>query len=739
KGSNLNAANNLNIKAKKIDILAVNDSSYIEKKSSSSGFMSSSTTLDIELKENVKSSKLNANNIVLASDNDLNLESVNINANDSVDVSSKNGNVNLLAKSYTNATYHEKTSSSFGGLVGSHSIDSIRKTKLGDSSTKANNNIVIGGKNINILANDLSTNKGDIKLSAVENVNIISGTEKKEEQHLKESTGLSLGVSGSKLTYAKKTKDETVDETITNKASNIKTNNLIIESGQDTNVIASNITADSMQVDAKRDFNVLSDKNTQRKHKEHSTQELGFELTLNEREASLFAGYWEEANGETTVKSSVVQSNMEIGSLDVASKNTNIVGSNIYTNNMKIDSENINVIADRTNTNVDTYTKSIKAGVSVGVSQNISNAVDAIEDQGRAKSNSAIVSRGLKTYDAVTSAIKKPVEAGVKAIYEESRTNTNSKNDEIVSSNLHANNSIVLNAKEDIEVAGSNIASENELKLNAKNINIHSAKQNYSYDTSSSAINAKANIFGSNMGDVTIGAQTSDLNIEGTQEINSHIYAKGKATITSKEDTILKGATVDANELEVNVGRNLVMQSIQDTESTKGSSKGGSISGNVMTMTPTGISGNVGTTKGSKKWVNEVTSLNANEKIKVTVNEKTTLSGASITNLDRDAKDKGNLEFSTKTLEINDIKDHDTYASTTMGIGLGSNDSKPSINSIEYTNNTKDKEQIIRTTVGKGTITTTSDISNLNRDTTKIQQITKDESSNLELYASDNS
>ncbi|WP_373005278.1 hypothetical protein, partial [Sulfurimonas sp.] len=47
--------------------------------------------------------------------------------------------------------------------------------------------------------------------------------------------------------------------------------------------------------------------------------------------------------------------------------------------------------------------------------------------------------------------------------------------------------------------------------------------------------------------------------------------------------------------------------------------------------------------------------------------------------------------------------------------------------------------QIIRTTVGKGTITTTSDISNLNRDTTKIQQITKDESSNLELYASDNS
>ncbi|WP_373005284.1 hypothetical protein [Sulfurimonas sp.] len=181
------------------------------------------------------------------------------------------------------------------------------------------------------------------------------------------------------------------------------------------------------------------------------------------------------------------------------------------------------------------------------------------------------------------------------------------------------------------------------------------------------------------------------------------------------------------------------MQSIQDTEATKGSSKGGSISGNVMTMTPTGISGNVGTTKGSNKWVSEVTSLNANEKIKVTVNEKTTLTGASITNLDGDAKDKGNLEFSTKTLQIKDIKDHDTYASTTMGIGIGSNDSKPSLNSMEYTRNTKDKEQILRATVGEGIITTTSDISSLNRDTAKIKQITKDESSNLELYASENS
>jgi filamentous hemagglutinin len=215
--------------------------------------------------------------------------------------------------------------------------------------------------------------------------------------------------------------------------------------------------------------------------------------------------------------------------------------------------------------------------------------------------------------------------------------------------------------------------------------------------------------------------------------------ATNKATLTSTEDTILKGAIVNANELEVTVGRNLVMRSLQDTQTINGSSVGGSISGNVITMTPSGISANTGNTQGDKKWVNEVTSLNAKEKIKVAVNESTTLTGASITNLDKDGTDKGNLEFSTNTLATNDIKDHDTYESTTMGIGIGSNNNKPSLNSMQYTNNTKDKEQTNRATVGKGTLTTDSDTTNLNRDTSKIQQVTKDESSNLELYASENS
>jgi hypothetical protein len=45
----------------------------------------------------------------------------------------------------------------------------------------------------------------------------------------------------------------------------------------------------------------------------------------------------------------------------------------------------------------------------------------------------------------------------------------------------------------------------------------------------------------------------------------------------------------------------------------------------------------------------------------------------------------------------------------------------PSLNSIDFANNTKDKEQIVRATVGQGTIITNSDTTNLNRNIIKTK------------------
>jgi filamentous hemagglutinin len=238
------------------------------------------------------------------------------------------------------------------------------------------------------------------------------------------------------------------------------------------------------------------------------------------------------------------------------------------------------------------------------------------------------------------------------------------------------------------------------------------------------------------MGQATVGYQENEMKTEGTYQRNSQLYAGGRATVTSKQDTILSGATIDANELTLNVGGDLTMESLQDTQVIDGSSKGGSISGSLVTGTPTGASANGGKTSGERAWVSEVSGINGRERIRVNVGGTTTLTGASITNIDEHGIDQGNLEVTTQHLVVKDIKDIDTYDASTAGIAVGSNDGAPSLNSVEYTNNTKDKEQITRATIGSGTVNTQTTTGTLNRDTGNIQEITKEKSSNTELYVS---
>lgn len=501
-------------------------------------------------------------------------------------------------------------------------------------------------------------------------------------------------------------------------------------------MIASDITAGAMQVDAGRDFNVLSDKDSVSRNEKYSKKEIGVELTLNSEEASLFAGYWEEKNGQKSTQSEVASSNINAGSLKVNSKNTNVVGSNIAGQKIEIDSENIRVLSDTINSNTDAYTKSIKAGIEVGVKQNLSDTVDAVTGIADAQSGTAVVAQSLKAYDAVQSFAEQPVTAGVNAIYEESRTDTESRNSQVIGSSITATETLTLNATNELEIAGSDVGSAKSLTVNADNINIHASEGSYTTDTSSQNKNANVGLYGTRMGQATVGYQENEMSTEGTYQRNSQLYAGGRATVTSKQDTTLSGATIDANELTLNVGGDLTMESLQDTQVIDGSSKGGSISGSLITGTPTGASANGGKISGERAWVNEGTGINGRERIRVNVGGTTTLTGASITNIDEHGIDQGNLEVTTQHLVVKDIKDIDTYDASTAGIAVGSNDGAPSLNSVEYTNNTKDKEQITRATIGSGTLNTQTTTGTLNRETGNIQEITKEKSSNTELYVS---
>lgn len=441
-------------------------------------------------------------------------------------------------------------------------------------------------------------------------------------------------------------------------------------------------------------------------------------------------------DGKTATQNSVAKSTLNARRLGVRTTNANIVGSDLVAGDIYIDSKNTKVLSATAAIDTKTYNKSIKSGAKVGVTQHIGGAIKSLQHIADAKSTTGVASRALKAYDAVNSFLQKPIDAGLYALHEEHRSSTDTHAEYSVASNLYAGNNAVLHTQEKIEVGGSGIYA-NDMDMRAKEINLHAETAKYASATSSGTKNAQVSLYGSDMGTLVFGIQKSFDGLEGNTHTSTHVTVFNKASITSTQNTVLKSANIDAKELTLQVDGDLHMQSLQDTEHLTGSSKGGSISGNLLTGMPTGASFNSGKTKGDKAWVSQMTGINGSEHIKVTVGGTTTLKGASITNIDANGIDKGNLEFTAQSLAASDIEDVDTFKSTTAGVGIGSKEGAPSLNSVSYTSNTKDKAQITKATIGKGTINTQSTIGEINRDIANMQTVTKKKSSNTELYASD--
>lgn len=118
-----------------------------------------------------------------------------------------------------------------------------------------------------------------------------------------------------------------------------------------------------------------------------------------------------------------------------------------------------------------------------------------------------------------------------------------------------------------------------------------------------------------------------------------------------------------------------------------------------------------------------------------------------IANIDENGNDLGNLTLDTGSLAYTDIADHDKEKSYYLNVGFTMGDDT-NTNQTESGNNynasgnysNHDKEQINRATVGEGNIIVRDnpqqDLSDLNRDTSIAQEITKDDSKDVNLYAS---
>ncbi|WPN51518.1 hemagglutinin repeat-containing protein [Pseudomonas sp. P9_2] len=331
-------------------------------------------------------------------------------------------------------------------------------------------------------------------------------------------------------------------------------------------------------------------------------------------------------------------------------------------------------------------------------------------------------------------------------------------------SQLEAGRDINLKASNDLNLIGTQAKAQRDIELNAGNdLNIRSAHNDSNSENNRHSGGGEAGLtFGSEGIGVYVSVSMGKGNLEreGQRQQEAYLYAGDRLGFASGKDTTIGGANLRGDEVVGRVGGDLKVSSVADTGKVKGKEFDISVT---ATIGPgAGVSGSVGfgKTTGKTDWVEEQTRVTGKNAVDIRTENHTQIDGAVI------AADNGNLKLDTGTLGFSDIagqdKEHGYYLNVGGTYKAGSSESKGNTVqdssqagkgkegqtgwSVEGWNYEKEREQIVRATVGAGEIVVRKDAetdadstAGLNRDVSKAYEITKDDEKRTDLYASSSS
>lgn len=215
------------------------------------------------------------------------------------------------------------------------------------------------------------------------------------------------------------------------------------------------------------------------------------------------------------------------------------------------------------------------------------------------------------------------------------------------------------------------------------------------YKSSGWSAGASISLTGGGLLDINASAHMARQNGETHQEsyVPTKIKAAQLAQLKAKRDTNIIGSTVSGKKVEVDTGRNLHIQSLQDVDNFKEHSKsaGFSVSSKPNFKNPTGsINASVGRIDSKWKSVTEQAGIYAGEEgYDINVGNSTTLEGALIKSNAPKTKNK----LTTKSLEMKDIKNEAEYTYSNNGIGYNYYGSKKKLEEMK-TNDKKGYDKI---------------------------------------------
>ncbi|WP_259640335.1 hemagglutinin repeat-containing protein [Pseudomonas syringae] len=782
-GSRLSAGNDLILGATNdVTVLSGVDEqgAYSQKSKSGSFGVSKSGKSELKTSSTQVASELNAgNDVVVASGKDITLRASNIGAGNDVDLRAglldKTGDINLLsandeASSHSDE-YKKKTGLSVSG--GFLSISSAKEaggqaqssTSVGSQINAAGNVSLQTERDINVIGS--SVNAGaNVSLNAGQDVNILAAqsTNSNQEWEKKRQSGIGVSSNANGVTFfagVDRTKENNRLEQQSAAASQVRAGeDLTVNAKRDINQVGSDLQAlNDINLTAGRNIKIdaARESRTVEQQRENSRNGLSASIDHNygsTKDAISGAGKGEDATskGSSTLKAVDSTSQFLSGP----------TGDGKFGNSKQGTSQQVVETTNRASTLDAGNNLNISASNDVQISGGQLQAGRDINIKGRdvtldaAKGSYSQETSEQKSWSGIHGSSSGGFKLGVGGSSGIAKGDQSQEASTVTT--LQAGRDVNLKASNDLNLIGTQAQAERNINLNAGNtLNIKAAQNDSSTENTRKNAGGEAGIA---IGPGGIGVYASvnigkgDLEREGKQQQEAYLYAGNHLGFTSGQDTNIAGATLRGNDVVGRVGRDLNVTSLPDTGKVEG--KEFDLSATVVAGFGGSVSGSVGygQTNGSKNWIEEQTRITAKDKVDIRTENHTQLDGALI------ASDSGNLKLDTNTLGYSDIagkdKEHGYYLNVGGSYGtsgsttqdstqVGKGDDQKNGWSVEGWNYNKDREQIVRGTVGAGDVVVRSDTAGkdstagLNRDVDKAYEITRDDEHRTDLYVTKSS
>ncbi|WP_137539413.1 hemagglutinin repeat-containing protein, partial [Escherichia coli] len=629
------------------------------------------------------------NSLMLSAGRDVNSQAAGIMAENSMDIRAGR-DVNMAAES-TGAGDHDSTFS----MKTVH--DSV--WQQGTDMTSGGDITVTAGRDITSVATAV-TAKGDIRVNAGHD--IVLGTATESDYHYSES-----GETRNRLLSHQTTRTITEDSVTREKGSLLSGNRVTVNAGNNLTVQGSDVVADrdvSLAADNHVDVLAATSTDTSWRFKETKksglmgTGGIGFTIgssktTHDRREAGTTQSQSASTIGSTAGNVSIT-----------AGKQAHISGSDVIANrDISITGDSVVVDPGHDRRTVDEKFEQKKSGLTVALSGAVGSAINNAATMAReAKETSDSRLAALKGTQAVLSGVQAGVNHGlqqqsadpnngigvsISLNHQQSKSETKYQHDIVSGSTLSAGNNVSVTAtgknkdhnnSGDILITGSQIKSGNDTSLNAQNDILLAAAADTRQTTGKNS--SKGGGVGVSFGGGTNGGGLSIFaginGSEGREKGNGTTWTEttvdaGKnVSLTSGHDTTLSGAQVSGEKVTADVGNNLTISSLQDSDrydsrqnsvAAGGSFTFGSMSGSgYASISQDKIKSNYDS-------VREQSGIYAGKDgFDVTVGNHTQLNGAVIASTATD--DKNSL--STGTLGWSDIHNQADYKASHTGISL---------------------------------------------------------------------